>query len=130
MSYQKDRDEFIARMAAEGMPLEVSRQLLSKAATLQRLAEAQCNGDWPADNGERPTVQCTECMGGWVPSVLRKGLCPDCRTSARVKALVQALPGFGVILSGDPRGAVVKVTVPSGRTNDWGQNGICVPVRE
>ena len=30
---------------------------------------------------------------------------------------------------GDPRGAVVKLGVPSQRTNDWGQVGICVPTR-
>lgn len=29
--------------------------------------------------------------------------------------------------SGDPRSAVFKLKVPSGRTNDWGQTGICVP---
>jgi len=31
------------------------------------------------------------------------------------------------IFSGDPRGAVLKLKVPSGRTNDWGKEGICVP---
>ena len=29
--------------------------------------------------------------------------------------------------SGDPRGCVVKLRVKSGRTNDMGQEGICVP---
>jgi hypothetical protein len=31
--------------------------------------------------------------------------------------------------NGDPRGAVVKLSVPSGRTDDWGREGICVPTR-
>ena len=31
------------------------------------------------------------------------------------------------IFNGDPRGAVVKIQVPSGRTNDFAQEGICVP---
>ena len=31
------------------------------------------------------------------------------------------------ILQGDPRGATVKLQVPSGKTDDWGQEGICVP---
>lgn len=31
------------------------------------------------------------------------------------------------VCSGDPRGATVKIQVPSGRTNDWGGTGICVP---
>ena len=46
----------------------------------------------------------------------------------RMRAIVAELgPGFGVVFSGDPRGSTVKVTVPSGRTNDWGHEGICVP---
>jgi len=34
---------------------------------------------------------------------------------------------MGVKLSGDPRGYTVKLIVPSGRTNDWGREGIGVP---
>lgn len=36
---------------------------------------------------------------------------------------------LGWVLSGDPRGCTVKLTVPSGRTNDWGREGICVPTK-
>lgn len=28
----------------------------------------------------------------------------------------------------DPRGTTVKVVVPDGYTNDWGNEGICVPI--
>ena len=35
--------------------------------------------------------------------------------------------GIVPIFHGDPRGAVVKLNVPSGRTDDWGQEGVCVP---
>ena len=35
--------------------------------------------------------------------------------------------GFEPVFSGDPRGCTVKIRVPSGRTNDMGQEGICVP---
>lgn len=35
--------------------------------------------------------------------------------------------GCTPVFSGDPRGATVKVQVPSGRTNDWGATGVCVP---
>lgn len=34
----------------------------------------------------------------------------------------------GAVLGGDPRGAVVKLKVPSGATNDRGKEGVCVPV--
>ena len=30
-------------------------------------------------------------------------------------------------LSGDPRGATVKVVLSNGETNDWGKTGYCVP---
>ncbi len=35
----------------------------------------------------------------------------------------------GVLLGGDPRGCTVKLTVPSGETNDFGKTGWCVPIR-
>ena len=43
--------------------------------------------------------------------------------------VVKLLEPFNVepVFSGDPRGAVVKLRVPSGRTDDWGQTGVCVP---
>ncbi len=52
MSYSKERDEFIARATGEGLSLDVVRKLLRYASTLQRLAVAQCNGDYPF-NGDR-----------------------------------------------------------------------------
>lgn len=129
MSKRADREEFISIMAQEGISLDVSRALLRAGATLHRLAEAQCNGDWPADNGERTTRACARCECHWHPSVLKRGdLCPDCRTQDRVTALCQStgLSGFVPVFGGDPRGAVLLVTVPSGRTNDFGRRGIVV----
>lgn len=35
--------------------------------------------------------------------------------------------GCGVLFSGDPRGCTVKIKFPDGATNDWGQDGFCVP---
>jgi len=36
---------------------------------------------------------------------------------------------YGIVpkFQGDPRGCTVKLKLPSGRTNDWGQEGWCVP---
>jgi hypothetical protein len=105
MSYQKDRDEFLTIMAGEGCRnLETLRAILRHAATLQRLAETACNRTltkWEERTDENET-----------------------------RAMELCLPeGFSAVFSGDPRGAVVKIKVPSGRTNDWGQQGICVPTR-
>jgi hypothetical protein len=140
MSKQSEHKEFIAAMAIEGMSVRESRKVLRLAATLTKLAEAQCNGDWPADNGERETLECLECGCYWHPSAFTKSkstssinaadlkglLCVNCRTEARLAAIVKPL-GIEPIFNGDPRGCVVKLRVPSGKTNDWGREGICVP---
>jgi hypothetical protein len=122
---QKDREDFISIMSAEGVPLQVSRQLLRAGATLHRLAVAQCNGDYPADGGfgKWATKPCERCELHWAASVLKGSFCPDCRTEDRVKALC-AKHGLEAITGGDPRGAVLIIKVPSGRTNDWGSRGI------
>lgn len=43
-----------------------------------------------------------------------------------ILAILEAAGG-GAIFGGDPRGCTVKITVPSGKTDDMGQDGICVP---
>lgn len=111
----KHREEFIHRAAEAGIPLHVARAFLRLGSTLHRLAEAQCNGDWPADNGERKVLPCSRCQMCWVPSSITKwGLCPDCRTSDRALALGKEY-GLDVIVNGDPRGAVLSIRLASGR---------------
>lgn len=70
MGYQRERDEFIVKASAEGLSLPVIHKLLRYASTLQRLAVAQCNGDWPYENGtpERKVKACPNCEGLWVKS--------------------------------------------------------------
>jgi hypothetical protein len=123
-----EREEFIRILERENVPQEVGRKVLRYSTTLTRLAVAQCNGDWPADNGERPTKACARCEALWAPSVLLKGgLCPDCRAEDNVKAL---LAPFNIVpeFQGDPRGCVLKLRVPSGYNNSFGGDGlVCVP---
>jgi hypothetical protein len=132
MSYQHEREQFIVRMTQEGLPLDVTRSLLRAATTLQRLAEAQCNGDWPADNGERKVFPCAQCEQQWVPSSLVKGICQDCRLVARVTK--QMPEGWTVDTQGDPRGYVLRVIPPSYAERNAGKDrfnldSIGVPVR-
>lgn len=144
MNYSQHREEFIARIAL-AMPdasayysAQIARKLMRHASTLQRLALAQCNGDWPADNGERKTAACPLCESSWVPNVITGGklakaaweaiggnnaprppwvldplacrACPDCRTAAAVRVLVREhLPMFQAVFTGDPRGYVVRL---------------------
>ena len=125
MYNQKDRDDFLIRMLQEGMTRATAMRMMCYATTLHRLADAQCNGDYPADNGERSVKTCAVCGMCWSPASFRSGMCPDCRTTALVRAAIPA--GFTAIINGDPRGAVLKIVVPSGYTNDWGAVGVCVP---
>lgn len=107
------RENFIASMAREGVSVGTARAILSVTATLNRLAEAQCNGDWPCDNGERKTAPCPRCTLGYVPSTIKAKGCPECRAQDRARALVPE--GWSVELSGDPRGHVVTLKTPQGR---------------
>src|SRR3990167_8238502 len=52
MSYTRERDLFINQASKEGLDLATITKLLRYATTLQRLAVARCNGDWPY-NGDR-----------------------------------------------------------------------------
>jgi len=105
MSYAKDRDEFIHIMAKEGVPLWDIQKVLRHSATIQRLSAEACNRE----------LKDTECLN-------------------RIHATSQLMAigennGFMPCFSSDPRGATVKLKVPSGKTNDWGEVGVCVPTR-
>ena len=63
MSRQRDRDEFIALMAMEGVGVDVARKLIRAGATLHWLAERACSSE-AADRdripcpGERRSAEC------------------------------------------------------------------------
>jgi len=137
MSRARDREEFVAVMAREGVPLDVARALMRAGATLHRLAELACS----SEAADRDRVPCPDekeagaCLcvdyGSYDHDQKGHGTVPRIAVRERATRLrVLALcvkHGLTPVFSGDPRGAVVKLTVPSGRTNDWGQMGICVP---
>lgn len=50
----------------------------------------------------------------------------DAACERRIAALCKEL-GCEPVFQGDPRGCTVKLKVPSGTTNDFGREGICVP---
>lgn len=82
-NYQKEREQFIVRAQHEGLSLDVCYKLLRYASTLQRLAVAQCNGDWPY-NGDRDR-----------PSVI-PSLCHVCNGTGAFKIVAEldAMPIF------------------------------------
>jgi hypothetical protein len=145
MSYTTEREEFIARMSREGVRLDVTRALLRYASTLQRLAVAQCNGDWPADNGERRTAECPKCGSCWAPSSFKTAtyqnavgtgtwkqkVCPDCYAESKVRAIVPE--GWRPVFGGDPRGAVLRLVpaeTPEAHVQNGRERGVYVPARE
>lgn len=143
----QDREEVIATLATEGVPLHVSRALLRAGATLHRLAELDCSSEW----ADRDRVPCpglrdaTACLcEHWRSKDGQRGCgcavdagdpgkhhpvrridVKESQTRRRVEKLCAA-HGLSPIFGGDPRGAVLFVKVPSGRTNDWGGRGIVV----
>ncbi len=101
----KERDEFIMIMGQEypqrGDLLPIIQQLIKLAKRHLRLQEKACNEQVAEDH--------------------------DYNCEQSIRKLCGQLPGLSPIFSGDPRGATVKLKVPSGRTNDWGAIGICIP---
>lgn len=106
----KDREEFIAQMVHQfpgktpSEVLDLSRLLMRHAKTYRRLQEIDCN-----------------------QGLSLKELKKEANTVNCIRKLAEELGTTGVVFQGDPRGATVKLQVPSGYTNDWGQEGICVP---
>jgi hypothetical protein len=138
---QRDREEFISIMTKEGVPLDVARKLLSAEATLHRIAELQCSSE-AADrdqikcpgfaSGETRGCPCDdygsiyrgagEVTHGKVPRINVQ----EARLQKRILRLANE-HGISLRFNSDPRGPAILVTVPSGRTNDWGQRGVVVP---
>jgi hypothetical protein len=133
MSYQSERDSFIATMTTEGVSVHIARALLAKAKTLHRIAELECS----SEAADRDRVRC--------PAETSKGRYPCCcdfgytvpgqhetvpRVSARgaqIEYLIEQLlkpTGVRASFQGDPRGCVLKIHVPSGKDEGWGGVGV------
>lgn len=145
ISYTRERDEFVVEATKAGIDLPTTRKLLRYATTLQRLAVAQCNGDWPADNGQRKVEFCLKCQSGFVPESfrpivlvipeafedlgpaprqprpIRQQVCPDCYAQDKVEGLLRGTP-LKAVFGGDPRGAVLRL-VPRATTREEEQSG-------
>lgn|GEM_PF-2614010 len=107
MSHESERGRFVEALRVEGVPEPVSRRVMRWAATYERL-------------------QCIACS-------LRELTIQEQAKEHRIEARMRAeLEPYGVrpVFQGDCRGATVKLEVPSGRYDDWGKVGLCVPVRQ
>ena len=100
--------------AALGVTDAETCSLIARAAvTYQRLEIEACNGDHRKRFGD---------FDGW-----KSWLDKQRRDVGRrlVRLVAKLGDGYGVLLGGDPRGCVVKVTTPDKRANDIGREGIC-----
>jgi len=105
------REDFIAKIVHElyekgrtwHFPAEFARDVLRRAKNLHSLAEKACNqGLTPRETGRQY------------------------RLKHKIKKLCRRFK-VEPVFQDDPRGAVVKLKVPSGATDDMGRTGICVP---
>lgn len=147
-SYQAEREEFIARVLAEGLSLTAARTLLREATKINRLAELACSSEaadrdripCPASPNERdvqrrPAGACL-CDGpgaGGVHYDIPRIRLQDYRAEQRAIAAVPA--GWRVITEGDPRGYTLRVIPPSYAERNAGKDrhnldAIGVPPRE
>lgn len=108
-----NREAFVKRCADESKICwfeseKLARLILRHGATYQRIQELYCNE--PMNERQQARVEKKETA-----------------IERRIKGLCEMM-GFGVPkFSGDPRGHTIKLTLPSGYTDDWGREGFCVP---
>ena len=107
----KQRAEFYARLQREYPNRNidgVAAKLLRLGATSALYAERDC---------------CDEYWCNSDPTRERK----EASLERRVREACAELPGLVPDFSGDPRGHTLKLKMPSGYCDDWGQTGLCVP---
>lgn len=130
---QRDRIAFEDLIRSESEPsglswserLRLARLLLRHGQTHARIQEAICNGvEWMRWDTNESFNKRQARHEAWTEK-------RDAQLEKRIMAICTELgAGFKPVFSGDPRGCTVKIQVPSGRTNDWGKEGICVPTRD
>jgi len=130
---KKQREEFVA-VVVRSLPslsamaaCDFARRIMRLGATYGRLQEAQCNGSYPADDGQLgdEAAVCEQCESVWHRRAMKKVVymregrngrayrrpeCPDCRTQAAIERLCEGV-GVRAIMQGDPRGHTVNLVL-------------------
>lgn len=131
MTYQAERDQFIARLTrdlsatAPHLVVDAARLLLRHATTHGRLAVESCNGHPAQSSGHLDAASVRKLQDKWDARIERD----TARCEKRIAAICLPLgivPDFG----GDPRGYTVKLNLPSGTTNTMGRDGYGIPQRD
>lgn len=118
----KDKLEFTHAMARHTKAtVRQCEALMRYAATLQRLAEDDCNVATDEEGQKRRDAKKLR-IANKVLTLCGEIVTTIANTEHGIEG-GQVLP----IFSNDPRGAVLKIRVPSGWSNDFGGEGIVVP---
>ena len=121
----QERATFADVIAAESQNAEarhIADLFMRHGRTYARLQEANCNGvgTW---YGEDPKSFAKR-QDRFEKRIEKR----ESQIEKRLTVLAAQLgPGFAVVFQGDPRGVTVKLTLPSGKTNDFGREAFCVP---
>lgn len=117
---RKEREEFVALIMEHVESLggwdgkfSLAQRLMRYGATFAGIQERQCNGH-------------QDRHGNWDEAAAKRDEIKEKRLVSRIAKLCKDFDCVPVF-QGDPRGATIKIKVPDGFTNDWGQVGICVP---
>ena len=148
MGYQTEREQFLVKVTAEGLPYSAASILLRCATTIQRLAELACSSEaadrdrvpCPADPRHNRTNDartfgpclCDRFNNEDHTDIPRIAL-QDWRTEQRAAKNVPH--GWRVLTEGDPRGYTLRVIPPSYAERNAGKDrhnleAIGVPARD
>lgn len=115
MSKASEQTEFARIMGRETPTAKADdlNRIMRLAREHGRIAERECNGH------QKPN-------GDWDDEAAKRDELRSEKVEADIRAICERI-GCKATFSGDPRGATVKLIVPSGYSNSFGGEGICVP---
>ena len=124
----KEREKFVRAMTEEvAKTLAAQGRLFDEGGTHRFEVEALARRilRWGRTHGRLAEEACNR-------ELTEREQTMDARSEVRISAACAELSklasaSFVAVFSGDPRGHTVKIRVPSGRTDDWGSVGLCVP---
>lgn len=121
----QERATFADVIAAESQNAEarhIADLFMRHGRTYSRLQEANCNGVGTWYNEDPKSF--AKRQDRFEKRIEKR----ETQIEKRLTVLAAQLgTGFAVVFQGDPRGVTVKLTLPSGKTNDFGREAFCVP---
>ena len=126
MSYQTERDQFIATLSRYNCPLSTIHAWLRQATTLQRLAELSCS----SEAADRDRIPCPATKGGPCLCDQYEGEGQHERIpriylfayQCEQRAIKASPDGWRVLTHGDPRGHVLRVIPPQWAERNVGKD--------